>query len=489
MDPRRELQLLLTRRQLFGRSAAGIGVAALASLFQRQGWAGPPEGRPRKDSYGALENLHFPPKAKRVIYLHQSGGPAHLDLFDWKPSLREQFDKDLPDSVRMGQRITGMTSGQARLPVAPTVFKFAQHGSGGAWFSELLPHTASVADDICVVKSMHTEAINHDPAITYIQTGSQQPGRPSFGAWLSYGLGSENENLPAFIVLISLASNGANDQPLFGRLWGSGFLPSVHQGVKLRSKGDPVLYLSNPPGLDDAARRRLLDAVTRINRKTAESFGDPEITTRIAQYELAYRMQTSVPELMDLSKEPEHIFELYGPEAKKPGTFAANCILARRLAERGVRFIQLYHRGWDQHGNLPSMIKSQCHDTDQASAALIKDLKQRGMLDDTLVAWGGEFGRTVYSQGTLTKESYGRDHHGRCYSMWLAGGGIRGGVSYGETDDFGYNIVKDPVHVHDLNATLLHCLGIDHEKLTYRYQGRDFRLTDVEGHVVRGILA
>jgi hypothetical protein len=486
MDPRREYELLLTRRQLFGRAATGIGVAALASIVAPEAFAA------EKDplaTQGALPRLHFAPKAKRVIYLHQSGAPSHLDLFDWKPNLREQFDKDLPDSIRMGQRITGMTSGQKRLPVAPSIFKFSQHGKSGTWLSELLPHTAGIADEIAVIRSMHTEAINHDPAITYIQTGSQQPGRPSLGSWLSYGIGSGNQNLPAFIVLISLASNGANDQPLFGRLWGSGFLPSVHQGVKLRSKGDPVLYLSNPPGIDTEGRRRLLDSLNTLNRKTAEAFGDPEINTRIAQYELAYRMQTSVPELMDLSSESEATFEMYGPEAKKPGTFAANCLLARRLAERGVRFIQLYHRGWDQHGELPKMIKSQCYDTDQPSAALIKDLKQRGLLDDTLVIWGGEFGRTVYCQGTLTKENYGRDHHGRCFSIWMGGGGIRGGVTHGETDDFGYNIVRDKVHIHDLNATLLHLLGIDHTKLTYRYQGRDFRLTDVEGHVVNSILA
>jgi len=488
MDPRRERELLLTRRQLFGRTATGIGTAALAALLQEtQASAAPkasnaPGGR-------AEPALHFAPSAKRVIYLHQSGAPSHLDLFDWKPKLQEHFGADLPASIRMGQRITGMTSGQKTLPVAPTMFKFAQHGQNGQWLSELLPHTASVADDICILRAMHTEAINHDPAITYIQTGSQQPGRPSLGAWLSYGLGSENGNLPAFIVLISLASNGANDQPLFGRLWGSGFLPSVHQGVKLRSKGDPVLYLSNPPGLDTQRRRQLLDGLAKLNEVTAKSFADPEIATRIAQYEMAYRMQTSVPELMDLSKEPESVFELYGPEAKKPGTFAANCVLARRLAERGVRFIQLYHRGWDQHGNLPKMIRSQCFDTDQASAALIKDLKQRGLLEDTLVVWGGEFGRTVYCQGTLKKDDYGRDHHGRCYSIWLAGGGIKPGISYGETDDFGYNVVKDGMHVHDFNATLLRCLGVDHTRLTFRYQGRDYRLTDVEGSVVTSIIA
>jgi len=488
MDPRRERELMLTRRQLFGRAATGIGTAALASLLQSEGLSAPAAGL-KPGQLGALGQPHFAPKAKRVIYLHQSGGPSHIDLFDYKPKLSEAHGTELPASVRMGQRITGMTSGQKSFPCVQSIFKFAQHGKNGQWLSELLPHTAKIADEICIIKSMHTEAINHDPAITYIQTGSQQPGRPSLGSWLSYGIGSETQDLPAYIVLISLASNGANDQPLFGRLWGSGFLPSIHQGVKLRSTGDPVLYLSNPPGIDSASRRRLLDGVSKLNHLTASSFGDPEVNTRIGQYEMAYRMQTSVPELMDLSKEPASTFERYGPESRKPGTFAANCLLARRLMERGVRFVQLYHRGWDQHGNLPPMIKSQCKDTDQPSAALVQDLKERGLLDETLVLWGGEFGRTVYSQGALTKDNYGRDHHGRCYSMWMAGGGIKGGITHGETDDYCYNIVKDPVHVHDLNATLLHCLGIDHTKLTYKYQGRDFRLTDVEGNVVKAILA
>lgn len=398
MDPRREHQLMMTRRQLFGKAATGIGAAALAAAFQDDALA--KQNAPAAAGQGVpgfLKKLHLPQKAKNVIYLHQSGGPAHIDLFDYKPQLASHFDADLPDSVRMGQRITGMTSGQKRLPVAPTIFKFNQHGKNGTWISELLPHTAKVADDICVIRSMWTEAINHDPAITYIQTGSQQPGRPSLGSWMSYGIGTENRDLPAFIVLISLASNGANDQPLFGRLWGSGFLPSVHQGVRLRSVGDPVLYLSNPPGIDSEARRRLLDTVQHINQIAENDFGDPEINTRISQYELAYRMQSSVPDLMDLSKEPEKTFEMYGPEARKAGTYAANCLLARRLVERGVRFVQLYHRGWDQHGDLPRMIASQCKDTDQASAALIQDLKQRGLLDETLVIWGGEFGRTVYS--------------------------------------------------------------------------------------------
>ncbi|MFN3651713.1 MAG: DUF1501 domain-containing protein [Armatimonadota bacterium] len=488
MDPIRERELLLTRRQLFGRGATGIGVAALATLLnQDRAAAAPAPGG--NGLYGSLKALHVPPKAKRVIYMHQSGGPTHLDLFDWKPELQKHKGVDLPASIRMGQRITGMTSGQKTLPVAPSIFKFAQHGKNGTWFSELLKHTATVADDICVLKAMHTEAINHDPAITFIQTGSQQPGRPSLGAWLSYGLGSENQNLPAYIVLISLPAKKGPDQPLFGRLWGSGFLPSIHQGVKLRSTGDPVLYLSDPPGISRDSRRRLLDSIGKLNQMTAKEFGDPEVATRIAQYELAYRMQASVPDLMDLSKEPDSTFELYGPESRKPGTYAANCLLARRLMERGVRFVQLYHRGWDQHGNLPNELRLQCEDTDQPSAALVKDLKQRGMLDETLILWGGEFGRTVYSQGTLTDDNYGRDHHGRCYSMWLAGGGIKPGISYGETDDFGYNVVNGGIHVHDLNATLLHLLGIDHEKLTYRYQGRDFRLTDVEGKIVNEILA
>ena len=478
-----DARLRVNRRQLFGRTSGAVGIAGLAALLQRETRAD--GGEPGC----ALSLLHHAPRAKHVIYLHQSGGPSHLDLYDAKPDLHKHFGLDLPASVRMGQRITGMTSGQKTLPVAPSIFKFERHGRGGTWLSELLPHTARIADEICVIRSMHTEAINHDPAITYIQTGSQQPGRPSLGAWLSYGIGSDTQDLPAFIVLISLASNGANDQPLFGRLWGSGFLPSVHQGVKLRSTGDPVLYLTNPPGVDAPGRRSILDAVNGINRRSREEYQDPEIDTRIAQYELAYRMQVSVPELMDVSKEPASIFELYGPDARKPGTFAANCLLARRLVERGVRLVQLYHRGWDQHGNLPNMIRSQAKDTDQASAALVRDLKQRGLLDDTLVIWSGEFGRTVYSQGTLTKENYGRDHHGRCYSIWLAGGGVRGGLTYGETDDFGYNIVRDPVHVHDLNATLLHLLGIDHERLTFRYQGRDYRLTDIEGTLVKGIVA
>jgi uncharacterized protein DUF1501 len=486
MDPQEEYELLLTRRQFFGRTAAGIGTAALASLLCPEAFGAPaPSG---SSLHGALKALHFPPKAKRVIYLFQSGAPSHIDLFDYKPKLKEHHGEELPGSVRMGQRITGMTSGQKSFPCVAPMFEFAQHGKSGAWLSELLPHTGEIADDLCIIKSMHTEAINHDPGITFIQTGSQQPGRPSIGAWLSYGLGSENQDLPAYIVLISQGTGNTNDQPLFGRLWGSGFLPSLHQGVKLRSTGDPVLYLGNPPGIDSASRRRLLDGVARMNQIAAQAFGDPEINTRIAQYEMAYRMQTSVPELMDLSHETEQTFAMYGPESRKPGTYAANCLLARRLVERGVRFVQLFHRGWDQHGNLPKQIRGQCHDTDQPSAALVKDLKQRGLLEDTLVVWGGEFGRTVYSQGPLTKDNYGRDHHGRCFTIWMAGGGIKPGMTLGETDDYCYNITRDPVHIHDRNATILRCLGIDHKQMTYRYQGRDYRLTDVFGDVVEAIL-
>ena len=492
MDPRREYELLMTRRQLFGRTAAGIGTAALGSLLAPEAFAAPPTtptGLVRGSYNGILKQPHFPAKAKRVIYLFQSGAPSHIDLFDYKPQLQAHRGIDLPESIRNGQRLTGMTSGQKSFPVAPSIFKFSQKGRNGTWLSELLPHTGEIVDDISIVKSMHTEAINHDPAITFIQTGSQQPGRASIGSWMSYGLGSENSDLPAYIVLISLASDGRNDQPLFGRLWGSGFLPSVHQGVKLRSKGDPVLYLSNPPGIDSASRRRMLDSVASLNHLAEQEFGDPETNTRIAQYEMAYRMQVSVPDLMDLSKESQATLDMYGPEARKPGTFAANCLLARRLAERGVRFIQLFHRGWDQHGNLPKDLGTQCKDTDQPSAALIKDLKQRGLLEDTLVVWGGEFGRTVYSQGTLTADNYGRDHHGRAFSVWMAGGGIKPGVVHGETDDFCYNITKDPVHIHDLAATILNRLGVDHTRLTYRYQGRDYRLTDVSGEVVKPLLA
>jgi uncharacterized protein (DUF1501 family) len=476
--------LLQTRRQFFGRTATGIGAAALASLLGEDARAA--DGL---KTSGALPKLHFAPKAKRVIYLFMSGGPSHIDLFDHKPKLAGYYGQDLPASIRMGQRITGMTSGQKTLPVAPSLFKFAQHGKAGTWVSELLPHTATIADDIAVVKSLHTEAINHDPAITYIQTGSQQPGRPSLGAWLSYGIGSLSQNLPAFVVQISQGSGNKTDQPIFSRLWGTGFLPSQHQGVRFRSGQDPVLYLSNPDGVDADSRRNILDAVGELNKMAAESFGDPEINTRIEQYEMAFRMQASVPELTDLSKEPKKVLDEYGIDDKnEDGGFARNCLLARRMVERGVRFVQLMHRGWDQHGALPQQIRGQCKDVDKPSAALVKDLKRLGLLDDTLVIWGGEFGRTVYSQGALTKTNYGRDHHGRCFTMWMAGGGVKPGITFGETDDYCYNVVKDPVHIHDWNATLLHLLGIDHERLTFKFQGRDYRLTDVHGTVVKGLL-
>jgi hypothetical protein len=483
MSLRKELELSLTRRHFFSRSATGIGVAALASLLE----GAPAEERDPKT--GGLKSLpHFAPKAKRVIFLHQSGGPSQLDLFDYKPKLKQLFGTELPASIRMGQRITGMTSGQSSLPVAPSIFHFEKYGQSGAYVSELLPYTAKVVDDLCIIKTIHTDAINHDPAITFIHSGSQQPGRPSLGSWVSYGLGSENQNLPAFVVLISLSNTPINDQPLFSRLWGAGFLPSSYQGIRFRSGSDPVLYLQDPDGIDRQTRRLMLDGLEQLNRLRFRDYGDPEIETRIAQFEMAYRMQASVPDLMDLSKEPESTFKLYGDDARKPGTYAANCLLARRLAERDVRFIQLYHRGWDQHNELPSHIRMQCRGTDQASAALVTDLKQRGLLDDTLIIWGGEFGRTVYCQGRLTETNYGRDHHPRNFTWWLAGGGIKPGLVIGETDDFSYNIVSDPIHVHDMQATILHCLGIDHTRLTYKFQGRWFRLTDVHGHLVKQIL-
>ena len=486
MDIEKEFKLMMTRRTLFARASVGIGTAALASLLDPDLFAETAEIDPKT---GGLKGLpHFTPKAKRVIFLHQSGAPSQIELFDYKPQLDKLHATELPASVRMGQRITGMTSGQTTLPVARSIFKFNQHGQSGTWISELLPHHGKIVDDIALIRTMHTEAINHDPAITFIQTGFQQPGRASMGSWVSYGLGSDNQNLPAFVVLISQANALNVDQPLFSRLWSSGFLPSRYQGVRFRTGSDPVLYLADPPGIDRSDRRNILDAVEKINRLRAEAFGDPEITTRITQYEMAYRMQTSVPSLMDLSDEPEHTFELYGPESRKPGTYAANCLLARRLAERGVRFIQLYHRGWDQHNDLPRDISLQAKGVDQGSAGLILDLKQRGLLDDTLVIWGGEFGRTVYCQGKLTDTNYGRDHHPRCFSIWMAGGGIKKGVTLGKTDDYCYNIVEDPVHIHDLQATILHCLGVDHTKLTYKYQGRHQRLTDIGGEVVKTLL-
>jgi hypothetical protein len=483
IDPFNEPRLMMTRRHFFGLCSMGVSTAALASLLGENGFA------QSGDAAAGLPGVpHFAPKAKRVIYLFQAGGPSQLDLFDHKPKLENLRGENLPESIRMGQRLTGMTAHQSSWPTAPSIFKFARHGESGATLSELLPHTAKIVDRISFIKSMHTEQINHDPAQTFALTGFQLAGRPSLGSWITYGLGSENRDLPAFVVMVSIGRSGG-DQPLYDRLWGSGFLPSQHQGVKFHNGPDPVLYLSNAPGINREVRRRFLDDLAELNQINAKKYGDPEILARVAQYEMAYRMQTSVPELTDLSKEPASTFERYGSDARKPGTFAFNCVLARRLAERGVRFIQLFHRGWDQHGDLPKNIVKQALDTDQPSAALIMDLKERGMLDDTLVIWGGEFGRTVYSQGKLTAENYGRDHHPRCFTVWLAGGGIKPGVTVGETDDFSYNIVRDPVHAHDLNATILHCLGIDHTRLTYKFQGRHFRLTDVEGNVVKPILA
>ncbi|WP_165233084.1 DUF1501 domain-containing protein [Aquisphaera insulae] len=483
-----EIAQEMNRRQFLGRAGLGLGSIALGSLFGADARAAD-TARPglKGGGGGALPGLpHFPPKAKRIIYLFQSGAPSQLDLFDDKPRLRDKRGIELPDSIRMGQRITTMTSGQKSLPVAPSIFKFARHGQSGATFSDLLPHTAGIADDLCIIRSMQTEAINHDPAITFVQTGSQLAGRPSMGAWVAYGLGSMNENLPAFVVLLS---RGRTDQPLYDRLWGSGFLPTKYQGVKLRGGKEPVLYLANPAGCPAGLRREMLDDMGSLNGIHHEATGDPEILTRVAQYELAYRMQSSVPELTDLSTEPRAVLDRYGPDVMKPGSYAANCLLARRLAERGVRFIQLYHMGWDQHGDLPNQIRSQCRDTDQPSAALVADLKERGLLEDTLVIWGGEFGRTVYSQGTLTATDYGRDHHPRCFTIWMAGGGVKAGYTHGETDDFSYNITRDPVEVYDLNATVLSLLGVDHTRLTYRFQGRDFRLTDVHGRVVKELLA
>jgi Protein of unknown function (DUF1501) len=473
---------LKARRHFFSRGAQAVGLGALATLLhdeQRLVAQHPPEIRESASSPGPAA------RARRVIYLFQSGAPSQLDLFDHKPLLASLQGSELPDSIRQGQRLTGMTSSQARFPVAASRFRFARQGNSGALLSELLPHTARIADDLCFIKSMHTEAINHDPAITFMQTGSQLAGRPSLGAWLSYGLGGENRDLPAFVAMVS----GTGDQPLYDRLWGSGFLPTRHAGVKFRSLGDPVLYLSNPPGVSRELRRGFLDDLAALNQIKLQETGDPEVSTRIAQYEMAYRMQISVPELTDLSGEPSGTFELYGDDARKPGTFAWNCLMARRLCERGVRFIQLFHRGWDQHLELPKNIAIQCQTTDQPTAALIQDLKQRGLLEDTLVIWGGEFGRTVYCQGTLTPQDYGRDHHPRCFTVWLAGAGVRPGMTFGETDDFSYNVTRDPVHVHDLNATILHLLGIDHKHLTFKFQGRHHRLTDVHGEVVSRILA
>ncbi|MCY2998626.1 MAG: DUF1501 domain-containing protein [Planctomycetota bacterium] len=467
-------------RQTFLKSSAGsLWLSAMMSL-----------GRSESDSQTPLSSgIHHPAKAKRIIYLFQSGAPSQMDLFDPKPDLENRRGEDLPESIRQGQRLTTMTSGQSKFPVAPSMFKFAQHGKSGMWFSELMPHMASLADDWCQIRSMHTEAINHDPAITFCQTGSQLAGRPSIGSWISYGLGSQNKDLPAYVVLTSFGTGRPDDQPLYDRLWGAGFLPSQHQGVKFRNKGDAVLYLSNPQGMDSQRRRRTLDRLDKLNRQHFDQLGDPEIQTRISQYEMAFRMQSSVPDLLSVADEPAHVLEKYGPDVKRPGSYAANCLLARRLAERDVRFIQLFHMGWDHHGGLPNAIKLQCRDTDQPTRALIEDLKERGLFDDTLIVWGGEFGRTVYSQGALSADNYGRDHHPRCFTTLITGAGVRGGHVHGQTDEYGYNITQDPVHVHDLNATILHLLGIDHTRLTYRFQGRDYRLTDIHGNLVQSILS
>jgi len=475
MDPVLERRLALTRRQFFGTTGLRLGGVALAALAAQQTSAAGPAMHPALAGFP-----HFAPQAKSLIYLHMNGGPSQIDLLDYKPVLRDHFDKDLPDSIRQGQRITTMTSGQKRLPVAPSTFEFKQHGRCGRWVSELLPHTSGVVDDLAVVKSVFTNAINHDPACTFVMTGSEVPGKPSLGSWVSYGLGSESNDLPAFVVLTPIWSSNAAAQALFTRMWSSGFLPSKFTGVALRSAGDPVLYLQNPEGVLSSDRRVMLDALAKLNQRSFAEIGDPEIQTRIAQYEMAFRMQSSVPELTDLSGESKATLDLYGPEVQTPGTFAASALLARRMVERGVRVVQLLHRGWDQHGNLPRDISSQCYDTDQPAAALIKDLKQRGLLDSTLVVWGGEFGRTVYSQGQLTKQTYGRDHHPRNFCMWLAGGGIKGGISYGETDDFSYNVVDKPAPISNINATILRCLGIDHERFTFKFQGLDQRLTGVE---------
>lgn len=485
MDDLQKLHHQHSRRDFLTTSTLGLGGAALASLmnpFKSLG-QGLSSGDPAE---GILSSPHVFPKAKRVIYLFQSGGPSQIELFDYKPKLKEMVGQDIPSSVVGGKRLSGMVSNQAEFPLVGSIFDFKQYGQSGAHVSELLPHTANVVDDLCIIKSMHTDAINHEPAVIFVQTGSQQSGRPSIGSWLSYGLGSENENLPAFVVLVS---KGGGAQPLSSKAWSNGFLPSYHQGVQFRSGKDPVLYLNNPSGVDPTDRRRALDYIAQLNRMQMDTSGDPEIESKINQYEMAYRMQTSVPDVVDMSNEPDYVFDMYGPDARIPGTYAANCLMARRLAERNVRFIQLYHMGWDQHGNLPNGIRQMTQSSDQATAALITDLKQRGLLEDTLVVWGGEFGRTSFSQGKITKNNYGRDHHPSCFTMWMAGGGVKSGITYGETDDFSYNIAKDPVHVHDFQATMLHLMGVDHERLTFKHQGRRYRLTDVHGKVVNNIIA
>jgi hypothetical protein len=480
MDPRLEQRLRLTRRQFLGGAGIGIGTVALGELLDQDLLAQTADGT----ATGGLPGFpHFPPKAKRVIYLFQGGGPSQLDLWDYKPGLERLRATELPDSIRNGQRLTAMSANQTSFPIAPTAFKFQQYGQSGVWISELMPHTAKVADELLFIKSLHTEQINHDPGVTFMQTGFQLPGRPSLGAWLTYGLGTMNQDLPAFVVMIT-----GTGQPLAERMWGTGFMPSRYQGIKLRSVGDPVLYVSDPPGYDKSLRHDFIRSLEKLNQLEFEAVKNPEISTRIAQYEMAFRMQTSVPELTDLSKEPERTFELYGPDSKRQGTYARNCLMARRLVERGVRFIQIYHRAWDHHGGLPRAIREAASETDQANAALIQDLEERGLLNDTLVIWAGEFGRTVYSQGKLTADDYGRDHHPRAFTVWMAGGGVKAGATVGATDDFSYNITEDPVHLHDLNATILRCLGIDHLRLTYKFQGRYFRLTDIQGKVVKKAL-
>ncbi len=491
MHPFIENEINLTRRQFFGQTGLRLGGVALAQLLGEKAFAASTSlATPALRVHPALPGFpNFAPKAKRLIYLHMNGAPSQLDLFDHKPGLAEHFDQDLPDSIRGGQRLTGMSSGQKRFPVAPSKFKFAQHGNSGRWISELLPHTAEIVDEIAVIKSVHTHAINHDPGCTFLFTGAEIPGKPSLGSWLSYGLGSESNDLPAFVALTAKYPETSDGQALFTRMWSSGFLPGIHNGVAFRSGADPVLFLENPNGVQREDRRALLNALSDLNQRQAERFGDPETLTRIAQYEMAFRMQASVPDLADFKKEDAATLEMYGPDVERPGSFTQSCLLARRLAERGVRCVQVMHRGWDSHSNLPTNLGNQTRDTDRGCAALIKDLKQRGLLDDTLVIWGGEFGRTVYSQGTLTKDNYGRDHHPRNFCMWMAGGGIKPGISYGETDDFSYNIVENPVHLNDINATILHCLGIDHSRFTYKFQGLDQRLTGVEpAEVVKGIL-
>jgi hypothetical protein len=489
MDPFRESTIqdyvrAETRRQFFGRGANALGMAAMASLL------GGKSASAKDSTFHGAAAPHFAPRAKQVIYLHMVGGPSQMDLYDYKPKMGEFYDKDLPDSIRMGQRLTTMTSGQKRFPVAPSKYKFKQHGKSGMWVSEVLPNTAKMVDDLCFIRSMHTEAINHEPAITYMQTGNMVTGRPCLGAWVSYGLGSMNENLPTFVVLVAKPSNTEQVQAISARLWQAGYLPGEHAGVSFRSGGDPILYINNPDGVSPDVRRRTLDGLKALNELTYKQVGDPETHTRIQQYELAFRMQSSVPDLTDTSKEPESTYKLYGDEAKKPGTFAHSVLLARRMVERGVRFIQIYHNNWDHHGNLAGRMPDQCRDVDQPCWGLIQDLKARGLFDETLVIWGGEFGRTIYSQGGLSKQNYGRDHHPRCFTMWMAGGGSRPGTIHGETDDFSYNIVKDPVHIHDFHATVLRLLGYDHERFTYRYQGLDQKLTGVEhAKVIKGLMA